>query len=109
VRLKPKLASPAVPVAVPVPLATPTVSLSNREEAARAIWSSELETSCAKDRLATIQSRYADTYYGDLIEFIGAGGGTRTRTTLLSQDFKSCVSTVPPRPRTSRVMRWADA
>jgi Caspase domain len=62
VRLKPKLAS----LVVPVPLPHPPVTLSNREEAARVIWSNELEKSCAKDKLSVFQSRYADTYYGDL-------------------------------------------
>lgn len=33
---------------------------------------------------------------------LGAGGGTRTRTPEES-DFKSLVSTIPPRPRTRRV------
>src|SRR5215510_15812262 len=33
------------------------------------------------------------------IDIIGADGGTRTLTGLPPQDFKSCVSTVPPRPR----------
>ena len=28
-----------------------------------------------------------------LVDFVGADGGTRTLTTLPSQDFKSCVST----------------
>jgi hypothetical protein len=34
-----------------------------------------------------------------LIEYFGADGGTRTLTLFRTQDFKSCVSTIPPRPR----------
>jgi uncharacterized caspase-like protein len=52
-----KVASVAVPVQPPLP---------NREEAARVIWSNELEKTCAKNRLVLFQGRYADTYYGDL-------------------------------------------
>ena len=33
----------------------------------------------------------------------GAGGGTRTRTSLRKTDFKSVASTIPPRPRCSSV------
>ena len=33
----------------------------------------------------------------------GADGGTRTHTLFRTQDFKSCVSTVPPRPQERRL------
>jgi hypothetical protein len=39
---------------------------------------------------------------------IGAGGGTRTRTAVKPQDFKSCVSTGSTTPALSRVMRWLE-
>jgi hypothetical protein len=41
----------------------------------------------------------ADLILHKAFDFIGADGGTRTRTGLPPRDFKSLASTISPRPR----------